>query len=166
MKTLLYAILIVGIVPLQSILLPHATVWQVKPDIGLVAVCLVGLLAGELDGILVGLAVGWAMSLFSAGDLATGMVTKGVAGMLAGLAGRQMAQVTPTVLVAGLFTFSCLAGFAMMGSIRMGEDRDLWWALRAVILPQACFDAAVGGLVYWMAWERLDLDRVVRESRA
>ena len=166
MKALIYLILIVAVVPLQSILLPHVSLWNVKPDLGLVAVCLVGLLAGELDGILIGLVIGWAMSLYSAGDLASSMVTKGVAGLLAGLAGRQLAQVTPGVLVVGLLGISGLAGIATASSMKLADERDLWWALQAVILPQACLDAAVGGLVYVIAWNRFDLDRVVRETRA
>jgi len=166
MKAILYTILILSVVPLQSIVLPHASVWNVMPDMGLVAVCLVGLLAGELDGVLMGLAVGWAMSLFSAGDAMTSIVTKGMAGLLAGLAGRQMAQITPMVLVAGLFVVSCLAGLATVGSVKLAEDRDMWWALRTVILPQACFDAVAGGVLYWAAWNWFDVERLLKESRA
>jgi hypothetical protein len=94
------------------------------------------------------------------------MVTKGAAGLFAGLAGRQMAQVTPVVLVVGLLIVSCLTGIATAWSVKLTDERDLFWALRAVILPQACFDAAVGGLFYWAAWNRFDLDRIVREARA
>ena len=165
MKALLYTVLIVGLVPLQTILLPYLSVWNVKPDVGLVAVCFVGLLAGELDGLLVGLAVGWAMSLFSAGDLLTGMVTKGGVGFFAGLAGRQIAQVTPMVLIVGLLAASCLTGLWTAFSLKPNDEQDMWWALRAIILPQACFDAAVGGAVYWMVWNRFDLERLVSEQR-
>ena len=74
MKALIYFAVIVGLVPIQSVLLPHISMWGVKPDLSFVAVCLVGLIAGELDGLLVGLALGWAMSLFSAQDLISGAV--------------------------------------------------------------------------------------------
>jgi hypothetical protein len=77
-----------------------------------------------------------------------------------------MAQVTPLVLIVGVLALSCLAGLATASSVRLTDERDLLWALRAVILPQACFDAVVGGLLYWAAWTRFDLDRVVREARA
>ncbi|MBI3357025.1 MAG: hypothetical protein HY038_09705, partial [Nitrospirae bacterium] len=80
MKALLYAILIAGLVPIQSVLLPHVSVWDVKPDLGFIVVCLVGLFGGEFEGLMVGLALGWIMSLFSAGDLIVGMVTKGGVG--------------------------------------------------------------------------------------
>ncbi|MEK7800288.1 MAG: hypothetical protein AAB314_01200, partial [Nitrospirota bacterium] len=90
MKALIYCTVIVGLVPVQSVLLSHLSVWGVKPDLGFVAVCLIGLIAGELDGLLVGLALGWAMSLFSAQDLISSVILKGAVGYIAGLAGRQV----------------------------------------------------------------------------
>lgn len=159
MKVLWYALLIFVLVPIQSILLPHLSVWNVKPDLGLVAVCLVGLLAGELDGLLLGLAVGWAMSLFSAEDVGYSMVTKGGIGLMAGLAGRQIAHMTLALLVLALFVASAGAGIVAGMTLRLNDYQDLWWALRTVVLPQACFDAAVGALVYWTISSRLNVDR-------
>ncbi len=165
MKMLWYAILIAVLVPLQAVLLPHASVWNVKPDIGLIAVCLIGLLGGELEGLLVGLAMGWMMSLFSAEDLGFSMLTKGGIGLLSGLAGRQIAHMTPMVVVLGLLAASCLAGIVTATSLRLSDEQDLWWALRAVVLPQACFDAAVGGMLYWLAWGRLNVERFALDQR-
>ncbi len=165
MNALLYLILIAGLVPIQAILLPYLSVWDVKPDLGLIAVCLVGLFGGELEGLLVGLALGWVMSLFSAGDLAYSMVTKGGAGFIAGFAGRQVAHITPVVLVMGLLVTSCVAGLIMAFSLKPHEEQDLWWALRAIVLPQACFDAVVGGALYWLVWSRLNVELWVSEYR-
>ena len=36
MKLLLYAMLVVFLVPLQATLLPHLAIWDVRPDLGLV----------------------------------------------------------------------------------------------------------------------------------
>ncbi|TKS61384.1 MAG: hypothetical protein EWM72_00522 [Nitrospira sp.] len=166
MKALLYVILIAGLVPIQSVLLPHVSVWGVKPDIGFIAVCLVGLFGGELEGLLVGLALGWVMSLFSAEDLTFSMVTKGGVGYVAGLAGRQVAHLTPVALVVGLLVTSCLAGLLTAVALKPNDEQDLWWALRAVVLPQACFDAVVGGALYWLVWNRLNVERWVSEYRA
>jgi hypothetical protein len=32
--------------------------------------------------------------------------------------------------------------------------------IRTILMPQACFDAVVGGLCYWLIWSRLNLDRL------
>jgi hypothetical protein len=159
MKVLWYALLIAVLVPVQSILLPHLSVWNVKPDLGLVAVCLVGLLAGELDGLLLGLVMGWAMSLFSAEDVGYNMVTKGGIGLIAGLAGRQIAHMTLALLVLALFVASAGSGMVAGMALKLTDHQDVWWALRTVVLPQACFDAVVGGMLYWIISSRLNVDR-------
>jgi hypothetical protein len=166
MKALLYAILIAGLVPIQAVLLPHVSVGDVKPDLGFIVVCLVGLFEGEFEGLMVGLALGWIMSLFSAGDLIVGMVTKGGVGYVAGLAGRQVVYLSPVVLVMGLMVASCLAGLLTAVLLKLNEQQDVWWAIRTIVLPQAFFDAVVGGALYWVAWSRLNIERWVSEYRA
>ncbi|HEX5544211.1 MAG TPA: hypothetical protein VFX10_01875 [Nitrospira sp.] len=165
MKGLIYFAVIVGLVPMQSVLLQHISLWGVKPDLGLVAVCLVGLIAGELDGLLVGLALGWAMSLFSAQDLISGAVLKGAVGFLAGLAGRQVVYLSPVVFVTGLLVVSCLAGLITPFALKLSVQQDWWWAVWAVVLPQACLDAVIGGLIYWVMWSRLNIEQLMSESR-
>jgi hypothetical protein len=159
-KIVVYACVVAALVAVHTTVLPYVSVWGVKPDIGLVAVCLIGLLSGELEGLIVGLFVGWAMSLFSATDLAASMVAKGSAGFLAGLAGRQVAQVTPLVLVSGLVVASTLSSLMTIWSLKPNDQQDIWWMIRTILMPQACFDAMVGGLCYWLIWSRLNLDRL------
>jgi hypothetical protein len=93
------------------------------------------------------------------------MLTKGGIGFLSGLAGRQIAHMTPAVLVLGLLIASSVAGLAMASSLRLTEEQDLWWALRTIVLPQACFDAIVGGALYWLARNRLNIERSMLDQR-
>ena len=165
MKALLYFVVIVGVVPIQSVLLPHISLWDVKPDLGFVAVCLVGLIAGELDGLLVGLALGWAMSLFSAQDLMSGTIMKGAVGFVAGLAGRQVVYLSPVVFVAGLLVVSCSAGLITPFVLKLSVQQDWWWAVWTIVLPQACLDAVLGGAIYWLMWNRLNIEQLMSESR-
>ncbi len=165
MKGFIYFAVIVGLVPVQSVVLSHVSLWGVKPDLGFVAVCLVGLIAGELDGLLVGLALGWAMSLFSAQDLISSVVLKGTVGFLAGLAGRQVVYLSPVVLVIGLLVVSCLAGLIAPFALKLNAQQDWWWATWTVVLPQACLDAVIGGAIYWLMWSRLNIEQLMSESR-
>lgn len=165
MKGFIYVVIIVSLVPIQSVLLPHLTLWGVKPDLGFVAVCLIGLIAGELDGLLVGLALGWALSLFSAQDVISGAVLKGAVGFLAGLAGRQVVYLSPVVLVLGLLAISCLAGVITPFALKLNPQQDLWWAVWTVVLPQSCLDAMIGGAIYWLMWSRLNVEQLMSESR-
>jgi len=165
MKAFLYFVVIVGVVPIQSVLLPHISLWDVKPDLGFVAVCLVGLIAGELDGLLVGLALGWAMSLFSAQDLMSGAIMKGAVGFVAGLAGRQVVYLSPVVFVAGLLVVSCSAGLITPFVLKLSVQQDWWWAVWTIVLPQACLDAVLGGAIYWLMWNSLNIEQLMSESR-
>lgn len=165
MKALIYFAVIVGLVPIQSVLLSHVSLWGVKPDLGFVAVCLIGLVAGELDGLLVGLALGWAMSLFSAQDLISGAILKGAVGFLAGLAGRQVVYLSPVFLVIGLLVVSCVTGLVTPFALKLSEQQDWWWAISTVVLPQACLDAVIGGMIYWLMWSRLNIEQLMSESR-
>jgi len=165
MKAAVWVTLIVGLVSVQAVLLPHATVWGVMPDIALIVVCLVGLFEGELKGLLLGLALGWIMSLFSAADLATSMITKGAVGYVAGLAGRHVVYLAPAVLLLGILAASCVSGLLTAALLNLSAQQDWWWAVRTVVVPQAVIDAMVGGALYWLVWSRLNIQRWVSEYR-
>lgn len=165
MRVLVWSAVIVGLVPLQSVLLPHVTVWGVMPDIGLIAVCLAGLFGGELHGLLVGLLLGWVMSLFSAADPVASMVTKGAVGYVAGLAGRHVVYLSPLILTLGIFVTSCSAGLLTASLLKLNDQQGLWWAVRTVVLPQAAMDTIVGSALYWLAWSRFNLERWMAEYR-
>ena len=165
MNVLAWIVLIAVLVPIQSVLLPHASVWGVTPDLGLVAVCLAGVLGGELYGLLVGVALGLAMSLFSAADPVASMVIKGAVGYVAGLAGRHVVYLSPVILAVGILVTSGVAGVLTVSLLKLSEQQSLWWAVRTVVFPQAVLDAAVGAAVYWIAWSRLNVERWMAEYR-
>lgn len=165
MKVLIYAVLITLLIPVQSILLPHVSVWDVKPDLGFILVCLVGLFDGEMEGLLVGMAVGLAMNLFSAEDLVVGIATKGGLGYAAGLAGRQLVYLSPVILVVGLFAASCVVGVLTAFTLRLSDEHVLRWGIATVVLPEACYNAVIGGALYWALWSRLNIERWVSEYR-
>jgi len=160
MKILLYLGLVLLLVPVQTILLPHMTVWGVKPDLGLVIAAVVGLVAGELEGLLIGLAIGWVLNLYSAGDVWLSVVTTGGAGLIAGLLGRQVAQVTPMILSIGLLVFSLAGGVLAVFSMKNATISEAWWMVQSIVLPQACFDAVVGAGLLWLMGQRFAAERI------
>ena len=159
MKLLLYAMLVVFLVPLQATLLPHLAIWDVRPDLGLVLAALIGVLAGELDGLLVGLAIGWMLNLYSAGDLWLNLLTTGGAGLFAGLLARHVAEVTPAVLSVTLLVLSLAGGLVAVLSMKHATIPDTWWMVQSVVVPQACFDAAVGAALLWLLGQRFLMRR-------
>jgi len=160
MKVLLYAGLVLLLVPLHTTLLPHVSIWGIRPDVGLVVAAMVGLIAGELEGLVVGLAIGWVLNMYSAGDMWLSVLTKGGAGLLAGLLGRQVAQVTPTLLCVGLLVLSIIEGSVAVFTMKSLDISDTWWLIQSIVLPQACFDAALGAALFWMSDQRFVIDRL------
>jgi hypothetical protein len=159
-KFVIYLILVLLLVPLQTTLLPHLSVWNVKPDLGLVAAVLVGLFAGELEGLLVGLAIGWILSLFSAGELWLSLLTNGGAGLLAGFLGRQVSQMTSVALGLGLLLVSLVSGAFAALNFQHFDGSQMWWMIESIVFPQACFDGIVGGVLYWILSQRFDVIRL------
>ncbi len=160
MKILLYSSLVLLLVPLHTTILPHVSILGVSPDAGLVVAALVGLIGGEVEGFAVGVAIGWLLNMYSAGDLWLSLVINGGAGLLAGIMGRQVAQVTPTVLSLGLLTLSLIGGLVAVFSMKSLEISDSWWMVQSVVLPQACYDAALGAGLFWLVTQRIMLGRL------
>ncbi|HET7909127.1 MAG TPA: hypothetical protein VFL19_00340 [Nitrospira sp.] len=150
-----YGALILLLVPMQTTLLPHVAIWDIKPDLGLVLAALIGVLAGELEGLIVGLAMGWILNLYSAGDLWLNLVTTGGTGLFAGLLARQVAEITPTIVAVGLLCLSLLGGLMAVMTMNHSTMADAWWMVQFVVVPQACFDAAVGAGLLWFLEHRL-----------
>ena len=163
MKYLFYLILVLLLVPLQTTLLPHLSVWNIKPDLGLVAAALVGLFAGELEGLLVGLAIGWVLSLFSAGELWLSLMTNGGVGLLAGFLGRQVSQVTSLSLGVGLLLVSLASGLFAAMNFKQLDVSQMWWMVESIVFPQACFDGVVGAGLYWLLSQRFNVTRLRTE---
>jgi hypothetical protein len=160
MKFLFYLILVLLLVPFQTTLLPHLSVWNIKPDLGLVAAALIGLFAGELEGLLVGLTIGWILSLFSASELWLSLLTNGGVGLLTGFLGRQVSQVTSFSLGGVLLLVSLVSGLFAAMNFKGLDMAQMWWMVESIVFPQACFDGAVGAGFYWLLSRRFDLTRL------
>jgi hypothetical protein len=138
-------------------------VWNIKPDLGLVAAAFVGIFAGELEGLLVGLAIGWVLNMFSAGELWISLLTNGGVGVLAGFLGRQVSQMTPITVGVGLLLVSLVSGiFAAMNFPHL-DTSQMWWMIESIVFPQAGFDGVVTAGLYWLVSQRFDVARLRTE---
>ena len=164
-KVLLYCGLVLLLVPVQTVLLPHVSIWGIKPDLGLVAAALIGMIEGELEGLLVGLAIGWVLNLYSAGELGLGLVTTGGAGLFAGVLSRQVAHVTPMILSIGLLVLSLAGGLVAVFGMKNAAMGESWWMIQSIVVPQACFDALLGAGLVWLLQQRFVAQRFLMSDR-
>jgi hypothetical protein len=163
MKFLVYLMLVLLLVPLQTTLLPHLSVWNIKPDLGLIAAAFVGIFAGELEGLLVGLAIGWVLNMFSAGELWISLLTNGGGGVLAGFLGRQVSQMTPVTVGVGLLLVALVSGIFAAMNVPHLDASLMWWMIESIVFPQACFDGVVTAGLYWLLSQRFDVARLRTE---
>ncbi len=145
MKVLGYAVLILLLVPLQVVLVDRISLFDIRPDLALVAVCLIGLYRGEMDALLAGIAIGFAQDLLSGGGQWGNLCLKPILGLLAGLASRNLVNLT------WLFTFGLILCLSVLSGTVMyllksftAPDASFFLAAHGIILPQACYDALVG----------------------
>jgi len=149
MKFWVYLGLCFLLVPLQTTVLGRASTTVVEPDVILVAACLIGLLTDELEGALMGILLGFIQDLFSAGVAFPNLVTKGLLGILAGLIGRQVVQVSSTVVAMAVVLLSSLSGLAFLYLARGHAFWDAFLAVPTLLLPQAVLDAILAVAVFW-----------------
>lgn len=160
MKAGLYTALVLGLVPLQISLMHYFSIGNVRPDLCLVAVGLIGFLAGPIEGLLVGMALGLTQDLFSAGALWLNLITKGAVGLLAGLAGRQVTNATLATFLATAVSLSVLAGLVFLFAARGGgEFGERLSAVPSILLPETLLNAALSAAFYWLLPLRPPVDR-------
>src|SRR5205809_6947106 len=94
MKVLGYAWLILLLVPLQVVLVDRISLFGIRPDLPLVAVCLIGLYHGEIDALLAGIEIGFAQDLFSGGVHWGNLCLKPMHGLIAGIASPHVLNLT------------------------------------------------------------------------
>ncbi len=164
MKQALYLLLVFGLVPIQTTVLTYAGLGGVRPDLCLVAAILVGFFAGELDGLLLGLVLGFVQDLFSAGELGLNLVAKGSAGFLAGMAGRYVTNTTPITVLATVFGLSLLSGTVFLLTVGAGGLAGVSFAIWSVLLPQALWDATLGGAGYWLVARHFRREQAILEG--
>jgi rod shape-determining protein MreD len=159
MKYVLYAVLAVFLVPLQVIVLDKISIWGIHPDVALIAVCLIGLQAGELEAIALGIVLGFSQDVFSGAPYWENLWLKPVVGLLAALASRNVVNLSMPFSLALLLTLSIFSGSVMfLVKTLQGPGVDFFAAARGIILPQACYDALLGmvclRLLQLFAWSR------------
>lgn len=156
MKYAVYIGLLLIVVPVQTTVLDAVSVVGVRPDLCLVTAVLMGLALGRFEGLLVGLALGLVQDFFSAGVLGLNLVTKGVSGLLAGVAGRYVAPTTPVTAFVVVLGLSVISGLVFLLSGRGGETAmEALYGVWSVLLPQAVYDALVASVVYLLLGSHL-----------
>jgi len=152
MKTGLFVGFILLLVPLQTTVLGSISPFGIRPDLCLIAACLIGFLTGQVQGLIMGFFLGFVQDLFSASDLWLNTITKSGVGFFAGLIARNLANAASHSAFLVVAVFSVFSGVVFMVSSRVGMDiGDVLLGFPSILLPQALFDGLVAIAAYWVA---------------
>jgi uncharacterized membrane protein len=150
MKWVWYGAVLCLLVPVQATVLRAVSIGEVRPNLCLVTVCLIGLVGGESEGLLMGLLVGGAADLFSAGEFWPNLLLYGFAGVAAGLTGRHVTNAGLKTFVILVAAVSLVTGMTMLGLVRAGGFlwRDVWGTARLVLAPELILNTAAAAALY------------------
>jgi rod shape-determining protein MreD len=147
-KWRVYLPVLLLIVPLQTTAAHFFSFHGIKPDLGLIAVCLIGFRAGEIDGLVMGALTGLLLDFFSGGGLPANLLTKPIAGWAAGRVGKTVLNLKPLSSLAVLSGISLVSGFLVYLLLQLfsgglhSTEAFLW-----IILPQAVYDGIAGSFL-------------------
>jgi rod shape-determining protein MreD len=148
MKPAVYFILFLLILPIQASLVRPVTVAGIAPDLALAAVYIIGLLAGPREAALAGLAVGLLQDAGSASFLGLTAVSRGVAGIFAGLLGRKVLNIASMSNILFLMAVSLLEDIAIAIFLSSVYGSVPFFTMLVYrMLPQALLTGVVGALV-------------------
>ena len=151
MTGFLYSGLLLLLLPIQATFLEHISLVGVKPDLCLVATCLVGYLGGRTRGLWVGMGLGFIQDIYSAGGIGLNMITKGVVGVVSGTAPKILSDTTPPAIFLPTLVLSFSCGLVSFISARPQVD----WMLiiqdfQSILLPQALLDGVTAFGIHWV----------------
>ncbi len=160
-------VILLCLLPAQSILLECVAFQGIKPDLFLWMVYLVGFKYGEWKGGGIGILSGLILDAFSPGRMGMNIFIKGLFGFCAGILGRNLLEAKPLFHFGMLSLFSFSQGILIYLILQInGEPVILSEVIGKIIVPQMFYDGIVGGMVVnlilmgsrlqrFLLWERV-----------
>lgn len=165
MKPFYYTLGVISLILIQTTLLEHFSIAGTKPDLALLAVYFVGLLAGEGPGVMTGLALGYLTDLMSGGVWGTHLASKALLGFLAGFLGRTLLNVKAIFTGVIIALCSIFQGLILLTVWTLtGELPSFTASLTHTILLQALYDGALGMIVFLVLSRRTQRRETPTES--
>ncbi len=151
---IVFIVFLLFLAPVQATLLSSWSPWGIRPDLCLIAACLVGLWAGRGRGALAGAALGFVQDLFSASPLWLHLLTKAGAGFLAGSLAKNVSNMGSPLVFFPIAALSVVWGIVFLLSSRSGTEGMLY-SVATLLLPQAGLDGLVAIGVNWIIARRV-----------
>jgi rod shape-determining protein MreD len=145
MKSHVYLILLLLLIPFQASLLSPLSLGGIKPDLALAVLYIVGLLTGPAEATIAGIGIGLLQDIGSASLIGQTGLTRGLMGLSAGLLGKQVLDISSPTNSLFLALFSLLEGIfiALFMQIYYGSVPFINIIINR-LLPQAIYTGILG----------------------
>ncbi len=165
MKPRFYLLILLLIVPVQASLFNPLSLAGVKPDLGLIAVYIIGLLTGPGEATLIGMALGVIQDIGSSGLLGLTGFTQGVVGLLAGMLGRRVLDIASpsNIIFLAVFSFIESVLIALFMQVHYG-DVPFFSMVLTRMLPGALYTGMLGTLLLRIINNRSVLTALMRRG--
>jgi len=165
MKPRVYLIILLLLIPIQASLFNPLSLGGIKPDLALALIYIIGLLAGPGEGALAGMGIGLLQDIGSAGLLGFAGFTRGLVGLLSGLLGRQVLNISSPSNIVFLVAFSLVEGVltALFMQIFFGSV-PFFRMFFSRMLPQALYTGLLGIILLRLINDKRMLGRIRRRT--
>lgn len=145
MKPWVYLAILLLIIPVQASLLDVVSIAGIKPDLALVLIYIIGLVAGPGEAVVAGIAVGLAQDIGSAGVVGLNGFTRGLVGLGAGFLGRRVLDIASPMNAIFLAAFSLMEGLLVALFIQTFYGAVPFFSLLGMrLIPQALYTGLLG----------------------
>lgn len=145
MKPRVYVILFLLIVPFQASVLNVLSLGGIKPDLALTALFIIGLLTSPVEAALAGIGIGLVQDISSASLIGFSGLTRGLAGLAAGLLGSRVLDISSPAIVVFLAALSLAEGILISLFLQVTYGAMPFFSLLAGrLLPQAIYTGVLG----------------------
>lgn len=148
MKSPVYVILFLLIVPFQASLIDKISLGGIKPDLALAVLFVIGLLTGPVEAAMAGMGIGLLQDIASASFIGVSGMTRGLVGLAAGLLGTRVLDSSSPAVVPFLALFSLVEGVLILSFLQVtGGAVPVFSLIIGRLLPQAIYTSLLGLLV-------------------
>jgi len=147
-------LLLISVALIQSTVMPHLTLWDVKPDLMLLAVISWSLLRGTREGIVWGLIGGLCLDLFSGAPLGLSALALLIVSFFSGLGAATVFRTHVILPLATVFFASLIYDLIFLLVLRTLGWSVMWLdSFIGLVLPASLLNVLLTPLVYpTMRW--------------
>lgn len=165
MKPRVYFIILLLLIPFQASLLDPLSFAGIKPDIGLALLFIIGLTTGPGEAALAGMGIGLLQDISSASLLGLSGLTRGLAGLAAGLLGSKVLDISSPTVMLFLAVFSLAEGLLIAFFLQVTYGTVPFFSiLGGHLLPQALSTSLLGYFLLRMVGKKGVLPMLKRRA--